>query len=78
MSRLTEMEAFLVVVEEGQLHSRCPSPGRTKSAARLAARRVIGCRLGCCSTTRQLTLTEVGRAYHESAQQLRALSEAGG
>lgn len=67
MSTLIEMEAFLVVVEEGSFTAAAKRLGVTKSyASRLVARLEdrIGVRL-LQRTTRQLTLTEVGRTYFE-------------
>lgn len=79
MSRLTEMEAFLVVVEEGSFTAAARRLGVTKSyASKLVARLEdrLSARL-LQRTTRQLTLTEVGRAYYERCSEaMRALSEA--
>lgn len=67
MSHLIEMEAFLVVVEEGSFTAAASRLAVTKSyASKLVARLEdrIGVRL-LQRTTRQLTLTEAGRAYFE-------------
>lgn len=67
MSHLVEMEAFLVVVEAGSFTAAATRLSVTKSyVSRLVGRLEdrIGARL-LQRTTRQLTLTEVGRTYYE-------------
>ncbi|MBL9008706.1 MAG: LysR family transcriptional regulator [Myxococcales bacterium] len=79
MSRLFEMETFLVVVEAGSFTAAADRLGVTKSyASKLVARLEdrLGARL-LQRTTRQLKLTEVGRSYYERCSEaMRALSEA--
>lgn len=79
MSRLIEMEAFLSVVAEGSFTAAAQRLGVTKSyASRLVTRleERLGARL-LQRTTRQLILTEVGRAYFERCSEaMRALSDA--
>lgn len=81
MSHLIELETFLVVVEEGSFTAAAGRLGVTKSyASKLVARLEdrIGVRL-LQRTTRQLTLTEVGRAYFERCSEaMQALREAEG
>lgn len=79
MSHLVEMETFLVVVEAGSFTAAASRLGVTKSyASKLVAR--LEARLGVQllqRTTRQLTLTEVGRAYFERCSEaMQALGEA--
>lgn len=67
MGHLVEMEAFLVVVEAGSFTAAATRLSVTKSyVSRLVGRLEdrIGARL-LQRTTRQLTLTEVGRTYYE-------------
>lgn len=79
MTRLSEMETFLVVVEEGSFTAAARRLGVTTSyASKLVARLEdrLSVRL-LQRTTRQLTLTEVGRAYFERCSEaMRALSDA--
>jgi DNA-binding transcriptional LysR family regulator len=79
MSHLAEMEAFLAVVEEGSFTAAARRMGVTKSyASKLVARLEdrLSVRL-LQRTTRQLTLTDVGRAYFDRCSEaMRALSEA--
>lgn len=79
MSRLIELEAFLVVVAEGSFTAAARRLGVTKSyASKLVARLEdrLSVRL-LQRTTRQLSLTEVGRAYYERCSEaMRALSVA--
>lgn len=79
MSNLIEMEAFLVVVEESSFTAAARRLGVTKSyASKLVVRLEdrLGVRL-LQRTTRQLTLTEAGRAYYERCSEaMRALNEA--
>lgn len=79
MSHLVEMEAFLVVVDEGSFTAAARRLGVTKSyASKLVVRLEdrLGVRL-LQRTTRQLTLTEPGRTYYERCSEaMRALSEA--
>ncbi len=79
MSNLIEMEAFLVVVEESSFTAAARRLGVTKSyASKLVVRLEdrLGVRL-LQRTTRQLTLTEAGRAYYERCSgAMRALQEA--
>jgi len=79
MSHLIEMEAFLVVVEEGTFTAAARRLGVTKSyASKLVVRLEdrLGVRL-LQRTTRQLTLTEPGRAYFDRCSDaMRALNEA--
>jgi DNA-binding transcriptional LysR family regulator len=79
MSHLIEMEAFLAVVEEGSFTAAGRRLGVTKSYASKLVGRLedrLGVRL-LQRTTRQLTLTEAGRAYFERCSDaMRALSEA--
>ena len=79
MSNLIEMEAFLIVVEEGSFTAAARRMGVTKSyASKLVVRLEdrLGVRL-LQRTTRQLTLTEVGRAYFERCSDaMRTFSEA--
>lgn len=81
MSHLIELEVFLVVVEEGSFTAAAGRLGVTKSyASKLVARleERIGVRL-LQRTTRQLSLTEVGRAYFERCSEaMQALREAEG
>ena len=67
MSSLSEMEAFLGVVEEGSFTAAARRLGMTKSYASKLVGRLedrLGVRL-LQRTTRALTLTEAGRAYFE-------------
>ena len=79
MSHLIETEAFLIVVEEGSFTAAARRLGVTKSyASKLVVRleERLGVRL-LQRTTRQLTLTEPGRAYFERCSEaMRALREA--
>jgi DNA-binding transcriptional LysR family regulator len=79
MTHLFEMETFLVVVDEGSFTAAAVRLGVTKSyASKLVARLEdrLGARL-LQRTTRQLKLTEVGRAYYERCSEaMRALSQA--
>ncbi len=72
MERSGEMEVFLSVVREGAFSAAARSLDLTPSAvskliARLEAR--LGARL-LLRTTRALTLTEEGEAYHRAARQI--------
>lgn len=79
MSRLIETEAFLTVVEEGSFTAAARRLGVTKSytsklVVRLEDR--LGIRL-LQRTTRQLTMTEAGRAYFaRCSDAMRAFNEA--
>lgn len=67
MSHLLDMEAFLVVVEEGSFTAAAKRLNVTKSYASKLVSRLedrIGVHL-LQRTTRQLNLTEVGRTYFE-------------
>ncbi len=73
------MEAFLVVVEEGSFTGAAPRLSVTKSYVSKLVGRLedrIGARL-LQRTTRQLTLTEVGRTYYERCSEaMQVLKEA--
>lgn len=79
MSHLVEMEAFLVVVEEGSFTAASTRLSVTKSYVSKLVGRLedrIGVRL-LQRTTRQLTLTEVGRTYYERCSEaMQLLKEA--
>lgn len=79
MSQLVEMEAFLVVVEAGSFTAASARLSVTKSYVSKLVGRLedrIGARL-LQRTTRQLTLTEVGRAYYERCSEaMQLLKEA--
>lgn len=79
MSHLFETEAFLAVVEEGSFTAAAQRLGVTKSyASKLVVRLEdrLGVRL-LQRTTRQLTMTEAGRAYFERCSEaMRAFHEA--
>ncbi len=79
MSNLIEMEAFLVVVEETSFTAAARRLGVTKSYASKLVLRLedrLGVRL-LQRTTRQLSLTEAGRAYYERCSEaMRALHAA--
>ena len=79
MNRLSEAEAFVLVVDEGSFTAAARRLGVTKSyASKLVSR--LEERLGVRPlqrTTRQLSLTEPGRAYYERCTEvMHALEEA--
>jgi len=79
MSHLVELEAFLVVVEEGSFTAAGRRLGVTTSYASKLVGRLedrLGVRL-LQRTTRQLTLTEPGRTYFERCSEaMKALKDA--
>jgi DNA-binding transcriptional LysR family regulator len=77
MDRLTEMEAFIMVVDQGGFTDAAKKMGLSKSAvskhvSALEAR--LGARL-LNRTTRRVSPTEIGLAYYDRARQV--LSDAG-
>ncbi len=79
MSHLVELEAFLAVIEEGSFTAAARRLEVTTSYASKLVGRLedrLGVRL-LQRTTRQLTLTEPGRAYFERCSEaMRALKDA--
>jgi DNA-binding transcriptional LysR family regulator len=79
MSRLFAAEAFVAVVDEGSFTAAARRLGVTKSyASKLVAQleERLGVRL-LHRTTRKMSLTEAGRAYHERcAEVMRVMEEA--
>lgn len=79
MSRLFEAEVFVLVVDEGSFTAAARRLGLTKSYASKLVTRLedrLGVRL-LQRSTRQLALTEPGRAYYERCTEvMRAMEEA--
>jgi len=77
MDRLTGMAVFATVVEAGSFTAAAGKLGQSKSAVSKAVTRLedrLGARL-LNRTTRQLSLTEMGRAYYERAARVVAEAE---